>query len=177
MGLPKKYLESINQWLGGKRAFIEIKDCRSKWCSILRGGPQGSCFTPTLFICYHADMGEFLQFCASFFFADDLAAVLAGGIGEKYTKQCIDLERRMKLFLDNLAYYALLNVQPINWSKTEALWSARARGVYGNAQFVIKCGDKKDETREIEGKMSGEITVSWVKEFKEALQVNGIMKG
>lgn len=69
----------------------------------------------------------------------------------------------MKLLLDNLEYYATLNVQPINWTKTEALWSARA---IGNAKFEIKCGDGKESDKESLGKMSGEITVRWVKEYK-----------
>ncbi|UJR07404.1 hypothetical protein I4U23_011690 [Adineta vaga] len=66
--------------------------------------------------------------CLSHFFADDLAAILAGSIGIKYTLQCLDLERKLKVFLENLEYYSILTAQPINFSKTEGLWSARAIG-------------------------------------------------
>ncbi len=34
----------------------------------------------------------------SFFFTDDLTAVIAGQIGIRYTDQCIDLERRLCSF-------------------------------------------------------------------------------
>ena len=60
------------------------------------------------------------------FFPDDLAAVLAGRIGVKFTDQCIDLERRLRKFLDNLEFYSLLTLQPINYKKTEAMWSSRS---------------------------------------------------
>ena len=57
-------------------------------------------------------------------FADDLAAAIAGNIGSKFRNQCLELERKLKVFIDNLEYYAILTVQPVNFSKTEALWSA-----------------------------------------------------
>ena len=34
--------------------------------------------------------------------------------------------KRIKLFCDQLEFYCLLSVQPINYSKTECLWSSRA---------------------------------------------------
>ena len=93
-------------------------------------------------------MPDFLAWCSSHFFADDLAAVLAGQMGIKYSKQCLDLEKKIKVFLDNLDYYCLLSVQPINYEKTEGLWSARAIGA---APFEIE--------RE-------ENIIKWCKEFK-----------
>ena len=52
---------------------------------------------------------------------DDLAAVIVGNIGSKFRNQCLDLERKLKIFIDNLEYYAILTVQLVNFSKTEAL--------------------------------------------------------
>ncbi|CAF4285571.1 unnamed protein product [Rotaria magnacalcarata] len=140
MGIPRAYLRWINTWLRGRRAYIEIGGAKSRWFNISRGGPQGSIFSPTLFICYHSDMGDFLPSCLSYFFADDLAAVLAGSIGMKFTAQCLDLERKLKLFFEQLEIYAILSVQPINFSKTEAIWSARA---IGGPKFELTCGEKK----------------------------------
>jgi hypothetical protein len=93
-------------------------------------------------------MGDFLGFCLSHFFADDLAAILAGSIGMKFTAQCLDLERKLKLFFDNLEYYSTLTAQPINYAKTEGLWSARA---IGSPKFDIYAGDNK---------------IQWVNNFK-----------
>jgi hypothetical protein len=59
-------------------------------------------------------MGAFIWMVMPFFFADDLAAVIAGQIGIRYTDQCIDLERRLPSFFDHLEYYSALAVQPIN---------------------------------------------------------------
>ncbi|CAF1361665.1 unnamed protein product [Adineta ricciae] len=73
-------------------------------------------------------MGDFLGGCLSHFFADDLAAIVAGSIGMKYAQQCIDLERKLQKFLDNLEYYRVLTSQLINFAKTEGLWSTRAVG-------------------------------------------------
>jgi hypothetical protein len=73
-------------------------------------------------------MGSSLGGCISHFFADDLAAIVAGQMGVKYSSQCLDLEKRTKNFLDNLEYYSCLTDQPINTNKTEALFSARAIG-------------------------------------------------
>ncbi|CAF2036101.1 unnamed protein product [Rotaria magnacalcarata] len=128
MGIPKSFLNWIEAWLVNRRAYIEIKGEKSRWFPIDRGGPQGSIFTPTLFITYHSDLTGFLNICSSFLFADDLAAVLGGRIGDKFTSQCINLEKRLKRFLDDLEFYSILTVQPINLTKTEALWSARAIG-------------------------------------------------
>ncbi|CAF1052204.1 unnamed protein product [Didymodactylos carnosus] len=137
MGISKAYLNWIKSWLENRRAFIEIQGRKSRWFFIQRGGPQGSIITPTIFITYHADMGDFLNYCSSFLFADDLAAVLAGRIGVRYTEQCMDLGRRLKLLCDQLEFYAILSVQPVNFLKTEALWSARA---IGSPKFSITLG-------------------------------------
>ena len=148
MGIPKAYLRWIDTWLRGRRAYIEIAGQKSRWFNILKGCPQGAVFSPTLFITYHADMGEFLGFCLSHFFTDDLAAVLAGSIGMKYSTQCLDLEKKLNLFFDNLLFYSTLTSQPINFSKTVGLWSARA---IGSPKFEISAGDNQ---------------IRWVKEFK-----------
>jgi hypothetical protein len=93
-------------------------------------------------------MSEFLGGCISHFFADDLAAILAGSIGMKFNAQCLELERKLQLFMENIEYYSSLTSQPINLSKTEDLWSARA---VGPPKFEIAAGDSKKR---------------WVKEFK-----------
>ena len=90
-------------------------------------------------------MGDFLGCCLSHFFADDLAAVIAGSIG---MKQCLDLERKLQVFFENLEYCSNLTIQPINCSKTEALWSARTTR---SPQTEISSGNYK---------------IQWVKEFK-----------
>ncbi|CAF1319634.1 unnamed protein product [Rotaria magnacalcarata] len=107
---------------------------------LLTGCPQGSIFSPTLFITFNSDMGNFLGDCMSHFFADDLAAILAGNIGSKFTSQCIDLERKLKLFLENLEFYSILTSQPINYNKAEGLRSARAIGA---PKFDIANGENK----------------------------------
>ena len=151
MGIPKTYREWIKAWLINRRGYVEIQGARSQWFHIERGGPQGSSLTPTVFITYHADMDQFLQNCTTFYFADDLAAVLAGRIGAKYTDQCLDLERRLEVFFDNLEYYSLLSIQPINYEKTEALWSARAWGIHEGSKLSLRCGSQ---------------TIKWCKSYK-----------
>ena len=94
---------------------VEMEGKRFRWFEIRRGGPQGSSFTPTLFITYHSDMAEFLPMAMAFFFADDLAAVIAGQVGMRFTDQCIDLERRLRSFYEQLELYSILEVQPINY--------------------------------------------------------------
>jgi hypothetical protein len=69
----------------------------------------------------------------------------------RYSKQCLDLEKRVKVFLDNLEFYSRLADQPLNCSKTEALYSARAIGL---PSFDIKFD------------CSGGETISWKKDFK-----------
>ncbi|CAF4950058.1 unnamed protein product [Rotaria socialis] len=128
MGIPRKYLIWIENWLMNRRAFIEIKGERSKWFRIRKGGPQGSMFTPLLFITYHSDLTETLNCCLSHHFADDLAAIMAGGIGLKYSLQCLELEKKLSSFFKDLEYYCTLTAQPINYNKTQALFSARAIG-------------------------------------------------
>ncbi|CAF2953122.1 unnamed protein product [Rotaria sp. Silwood2] len=79
-------------------------------------------------------MGQFLSQCTSHFFADDVAALLAVQLEVRYTSRCIDLERRIKSFLDSLEYYSCLADQPLNRIKTEAMFSAR---VIGSPNFNI----------------------------------------
>lgn len=88
--------------------------------------PPHPAFTPTLFITYHADMADFIPGAMSFFFADDLVAVIAGRMGVKFSEQCLDLEKRLHEFFTQLELYAILACQPINYSKTQAMFSARA---------------------------------------------------
>ncbi|CAF1376039.1 unnamed protein product [Rotaria sp. Silwood1] len=89
-------------------------------------------------------MGQFLSQCTSHFFADDVAAVLTGQLGVRYTNQCIDLEKRIKSFLDSLEYYSCLADQPLNRTKTEAMFSARAIGP-PNFNITFDSGDDKYE--------------------------------
>ena len=148
MGIPWAYCDWIRLWLENRRGYIEIGGEKSRWFRIEKGGPQGGILTPTVFITYNADMPNFLSWCSSHFFADDLAAVVAGEIGVKFSNQCLDVEKRLKQFFVQLELYSLLTIQPINFSKTEGLWSARA---IGSAPFDIACGEEK---------------ISWVKSFK-----------
>ena len=144
MGIPQAYVNWIRAWLMDRRVLIEIEGKRSKWISVHRGGPQGSVFTPTLFITYHSDMADFIPGAMSFFFADDLAAVLAGEMGVRFTEQCIDLEQRLQKFLVQLEYYSILAVQPINYAKTQAMFSARAV-CYPNPLPRLHCVEHKIE--------------------------------
>ncbi len=82
-------------------------------------------------------MWKYLEGSLPNFFADDLACVIGGRMGVKYSSQCLDLERKLKKLFDYLKYYAVLSVQPINYNKTELLWSARA---VGNPTFDISLG-------------------------------------
>jgi hypothetical protein len=96
-------------------------------------------------------MGQFLSGCTSHFFADDVAAILAGQLGVRYTNQCIDLEKRVKSFLNSLEYYSCLADQPLNRTKTEAMYSARAIGS-PNFNITFVSGDDK--------------CISWKQEYK-----------
>ncbi|CAF3328732.1 unnamed protein product [Rotaria sp. Silwood2] len=151
LGILSFFLNWIESWLNNRRCFIEINGSKSCWFSIEKGGPQGSVFTPTLFITYNCDMGSSLSGCISHFFADDLAGIMAGQLGINYSSQCLDLEKRVKVFLDQLEYYSCLTDQPINLNKTEAMFSARA---IGHPNFVIQF---RHGTKEI---------IKWVPEYK-----------
>ncbi|CAF1168797.1 unnamed protein product [Rotaria sordida] len=95
-------------------------------------------------------MADFIPGAMSFFFADDLAAVLAVQMGIKFTEECIDLERRLHTFFEQLELHSILAVQPINYTKTQIMFSARAV-CYPNPLPVILCGD---------------YIIEWVSEFK-----------
>jgi Reverse transcriptase (RNA-dependent DNA polymerase) len=148
LGIPKAFVLWIETWLKGRVGFFDMNGERSREFPIFRGGPQGSCLTPTIFITYHSDMWTFLLNSLPNFFADDLACVMSGRIGVKYTQQCIDLEIRLKELIDYLEFYAILALQPINYDKTVGLWSARAIGA---PQFDIEHNGR---------------TIKWVKSFK-----------
>ncbi|CAF3275258.1 unnamed protein product [Rotaria sp. Silwood2] len=139
MVISKADIKWIGVWLYNRRAVIEIAEKRSHWFPTERGGPQGSCFTPILFITYHSDTEQFLCMAMSFFYADDLAVVIAARIGIQFTKQCIDLECRLNPFLVLLEFYAILFAQPINYIKTQAVFFARAFN-YPNPMPRISCG-------------------------------------
>jgi hypothetical protein len=140
MGIPQAYIYWIRTWLSDRRAIIEVKGKISRWFTINRGDPQGFSFTPTLFITYHSDMVSFLPGAMSFFFADDLAVQ----IGLRFTNQCINLERRLQSFLEQLEFYSILVVQPTNYSKMQAMFSPRAV-CYPNPMRQLHCGDQQIE--------------------------------
>lgn len=133
LGVPYAYCNWIRSWLCDRRAVIEIQGKRSKLFEIQRGGPQGSSIAPSIFITYHSDMANYISTAMSFFFADDLAAVLSVQIGIRFTDQCIDLEHRLQIFLNNLEAYSILVVQSINYAKTQAMFTAH----YRNSSVVI----------------------------------------
>ena len=85
-----------------------------------------------------------------FFFADDLVAIFTGQMGVKFTEQCIDLERRLQTFLEQLEFHLILAVQPINYSRTQVMFSARVV-CYPNPMPRLTCGDQ---------------TLEWVSSFK-----------
>ena len=87
-------------------------------------------------------MGQFLSECTSHFFADAVAAILADQLDLRYTDQCIDLEKRIKSFLHSLDYYSCLADQPLNTTKTEAMFSARA---IGPSKFTIAFDNGDDK--------------------------------
>ena len=140
LGIPKAYVLWLESWLRGRQGFIEMNGTRSRLFPIMKGGPQGSCISPVLFITYHCDMWKHIENSISNFYADDLACVVGGMIGEKYTLQCLDLERKLKKLFEYLEFYAVLSVQPINYKKTEWLWTARA---IGNPKFEAHMGENK----------------------------------
>ena len=148
LGIPQRYINWIKTWLHNRRAFIEIAGVKSRWFEIQKGCPQGSVLSPSLFISYHADMDDELGISLNHFYADDMAAIVAGDLGRKFSLQCIELERKLKIFFDKLEYYTILTAQPINYDKTEAMWTARA---IGNPKFEITAKDKQ---------------ITWVKNFK-----------
>ena len=150
LGIPPSYLNWIYSWLTNRRCYIEINGKLSRWFNIEKGGPQGSVLTPTVFITYNCDMGIALSGCASHFFADDLAGIVAGQMGVKYTKQCLDLQKRVGNFLKDLDYYSCLTDQPINTDKTETLFSARA---VGGPKFEVSYAHGGEKIR-------------WVSQFK-----------
>jgi len=119
LGIPLSYLNWIEAWLLNSRSFIENDGKKSGWFSIGKGGHQGRVLTTTLFITYNCDRGQFLSWCFSHFFADDLTAILAGQRDVHYTDQCLDLEKRIKLLHYHLDFYSRLSAQPINSSKTQ----------------------------------------------------------
>jgi hypothetical protein len=126
LGIPKAYVSWIESWLKHRSVFIEMKDKKSRFFSVFKGGPQGSCLTPALFITYHSDMWSYLQISLPNFYADDLACVVGGMMGAKYSNQCLDVDEKLKKLFDYLEFYSTLSVQPINYKKTELLWTARA---------------------------------------------------
>ncbi|CAF3391072.1 unnamed protein product [Rotaria socialis] len=144
MEIPTAFVNWIRAWLSDRKAVIEVQGNPSRWININRGGPQCSSVTPTLFITYHRDMADFIPGAMSFVFADDLAAVIAGQIGIRFTDQCIDLERRLHTFFEQLEFYAILDIQPINYSKAQVMFSARAV-CYPNPLPQVHCGDHKVE--------------------------------
>ncbi|CAF3380880.1 unnamed protein product [Rotaria socialis] len=150
LGIPAAYVAWIKEWLTNRRGYIDIQGTCSRWFPIKRGGPQGSSLTPSVFITYHSDMSDAFPMVMSFLFADDVAATMAGQMGIKYTDQCIDLEKRLASFFDNLEYYSVLSVQPINYKKTHAMWTARAVS-YLNPMPILKCGEH---------------IISWTNQFK-----------
>ncbi|CAF4093432.1 unnamed protein product, partial [Rotaria magnacalcarata] len=115
------------------------------------GCPQSSVLSPTLFIIYNCDLGSSLANCTSHLFADDLAVIVAGQLGIKYSYQCLDLEKRIKVFIDHLEYYSYLIDQPINTNKTQALFTARA---IGHPKFDIHFNSGSKEK------------INWVPEYK-----------
>ena len=147
LGLPAAYIRWLDKWLRGRNAFIQLGEDSSRPFPISRGGPQGSCLTPALFICYHSDMWRFLELSSPNFFADDLACVLGGPLGMCYNSQCTELEKKVKRAFEHLEYYSSLSAQPINYKKTEMLWSARAIGA---PRFEIAVGGQ---------------TIAWVRYF------------
>ena len=140
LGIPKAYVDWIESWLKDRQGFIEMNGSRSRLFPIRKGGPQGSCLSPVIFITYHCDMWKYIENSLPNFYADDLACVVGGRMGEKFTIQCLDVESKLKKLFEYLEFYAALSIQPINYEKTEWLWTARA---IGRPKFEVQMGENK----------------------------------
>ncbi|CAM4839082.1 unnamed protein product [Rotaria magnacalcarata] len=66
LGIPATYAAWIKEWLTNRRGYIDIQGTCSRWLPIKRGGPQGSCLTPSIFITYHSDMSDAFPMAMSF---------------------------------------------------------------------------------------------------------------
>ena len=108
LAISPSFLKWIDAWLLNRRTFIELDNKKSRWFCIEKGGPQRSVLTPTLFISFHCYISQFLSGCISHFFADDVAVILSGPFGLRYTNQFLDLRKPIKFFLDQLDFYSRL---------------------------------------------------------------------
>ncbi|CAF5034713.1 unnamed protein product, partial [Rotaria magnacalcarata] len=70
LGIPTAYVAWIKEWLTNRRGYIDIQGTCSRWFPIKRGGTQGSCLTPSIFITYHSVMSDAFPMAMSFLFAD-----------------------------------------------------------------------------------------------------------
>ena len=135
--LPKTYLIWIHNQLKLKRTYIG--QCFS-WFNLLRGGSQGSIFTPLLFITYHCDLSKSLVWCSSHIFADDLAIIKAERTHYNILKQ----KQNDRFFFENLDYYCVSIAQGTIDDKKEALCSIH---VISYPNIELTCGTNKIVTQ------------------------------
>ena len=76
LNCPKYIIAWLRNYLISRSAHIEIKNNRSKYFSLYKGVPQGSCVGPVLFLVYHYDLLTAISNLHNkHLYADDLAIV------------------------------------------------------------------------------------------------------
>jgi len=108
---------------------------------MLRGGPQGSSFTSKLVKTYHTDMEDFIAMAMSFFFCWRSCCCNSCSNWNSFRWSIFRFRTSITFFLECLEFYAILSVQPINYVKTNAMFSARAIS-YPNPMPVLKFGNE-----------------------------------
>ena len=69
-GLKGGLLKWMEDFLSNREMRIVIEDCKSEWCSVKSGVPQGSVLVPVMFLVYANDMTKRVNSYMSLF-ADD----------------------------------------------------------------------------------------------------------
>jgi hypothetical protein len=108
----------ITNCLKNRKACVTFGKNKSVSFQIKIGLPQGSAFSPLIFIIYHSDILSCAGAFSTHIFADDLCVLIVPPINKDLSKMMEFLKRKGSQICHNLLEYSNSWKQPVNVTKT-----------------------------------------------------------
>lgn len=112
----------IRSYLTDRFQIVDVDGKMSRKAGITSGVPQGSVLGPLLFSLFINDLPSILRYCSIHMFADDVQIYICStNLSES------ELARLINYDLSNIMAWSILNLLPINSSKTKIMFISRSR--------------------------------------------------
>ena len=133
--LNRKSMAWLNSYLSNRQPAVVHGKVLSAFTYMKSGVPQGSILGPTIFLLFINDLPLFMNYCYSYFFANDTTLHTHDNKPDK-------VEEKLKCGADNAKDWSRQNNMQINYDKTNYMILGRTNKLNVSQEFDIRIDDK-----------------------------------